>query len=281
MRTKDWLKDAEMILADNGIKTARLDALIMLEYVSNHDRAWLLANPNSLINAEEITKLRNLLNKRKAHTPISYLLGKAEFYGREFVLNEWVLEPRPESETMIDGLKSLVQDFKNETTDGLIDPENLHIADVGTGSGALGITAALELPGAIVELIDIDENALKTAKMNVDLFTLNLCLTQSDLLENARAEQDILLCNLPYVPDDFKINLAATHEPRIAIFGGKDGLDVYRRLFKQLKNRKNRPLYILCESLPCQHDALKQIAQDSSYDLENTDDFIQLFKRNG
>src|SRR5579884_414304 len=148
MAINDWLKNAENELTESGIKTARLDALILLEHVSKHDRAWLLANPDAVINEQDEEELKNLLNKRKAHAPMSYLLGKVEFYGREFVLNHSVLEPRPESETMIDMLKHVAPkvrkrpDLKNE------DGSHISIADVGTGSGALGITAALEIKGS-------------------------------------------------------------------------------------------------------------------------------------
>ena len=127
------------------------------------------------------------------------------------------------------------------------------IADIGTGSGALGITAQLELPKASVELLEIDPKALEVAKMNVDKFTLSIKLLRSDLLAQTEASHDVLLCNLPYIPDDYQINEAASQEPKIAIFGGPDGLDLYRKLFLQVKNRPFKPLYILTESLLPQH----------------------------
>jgi release factor glutamine methyltransferase len=278
MSINDWLKYAEAFLKEKGIRTSRLDSILILEHVAGRDRSWLLANPDSIIDPALMQKLKNLLIKRSAHVPISYLLGKSEFYGREFVLNEAVLEPRPESEAMIDMLKHIALSMVKQPSKGLLSKNKLFIADVGTGSGALGITAALELPGSEIVLIDIDDEVLKTAKINVDLFTLNISLIKSDLLSKAPGPYDILLCNLPYVPDDYKINLAAGHEPKIAIFGGKDGLNLYRKLFKQASLLNHRPLYILCESLPFQHEDLKQIAESSSYILEKTDDFIQSFR---
>lgn len=271
MQIADWLKMGVQKLDSAGIGTARLDALILLEDVMGRDRAWLLANPKTEILPKQTAKLEKLLNRRAGHEPLAYIRGKTEFYGREFVINQDVLEPRPESEAMIDLLKDLVDD------EGL-SPKKLLIADVGTGSGALGITAKLELPDSQVELLDIDSKALKVAKVNVDKFTLDVNITESDLLEKSSCDYNVLLCNLPYVPDEFQINLAASHEPKLAIYGGQDGLDVYRQLFLQLDERSYRPLYILCEALPPQHAELAQLAAKGGYILRKGQDFVQLFE---
>lgn len=270
MNVNEWLKAARDKLAEAGIATARLDALVLLEDVTGIDRARLLADPQRQLKPKQTETLQNLLSRRARHEPIAYIRGKTEFYGREFVITSAVLEPRPESETMIDLLKKL-PDL----------PTKPRLADVGTGSGALGITAKLELPSAAVELLDIDSDCLKVATTNVDLFTLSVSVVQTDLLDGSAQNYDILLCNLPYVPDDFQINTAAGHEPRIAIFGGSDGLDLYRELFKQLKNIAHKPLYILCESLPPQHSGLQQIAAANGYQQAQRQDFIQVFKRQG
>lgn len=268
MKVADWLKEAENVLAVRSIGTARLDALILLEDVTGIDRARLLAESELKISAAQNHKLQKLLKIRARHMPLAYVRGKTEFYGREFKVSPAVLEPRPESEAMIDELKRL-SDL----------PEQPSIADVGTGSGALGITAALELPKARVHLLEIDPKALKTAQMNVDLFTLEIETFKTDLLESSSYNYDVLLCNLPYVPDGFQINTAATHEPIIAIFGGPDGLDLYRRLFTQVNRLAHVPLYILCESLPPQHQALNEIAQHNQYALTTENDFITVYRR--
>lgn len=255
------------ILNTAGIGTARLDALVLLEDVTGKDRSWLLAHPEHELSAAQLRKLQNLLKRRAQHEPLAYIRGKAEFCGREFVLTPAVLQPRPESETMIDLLKALP-----------LKSTRACIADVGTGSGALGITAQLELPQNTVELLEIDSKAIKIAKMNVDKFTLGLPVIKSDLLSGSDQAYDILLCNLPYVPDGFQINQSALREPRIAIFGGPDGLDVYRKLFKQVQKRSYKPLYILSESLPPQHAQLAEIAAKSGYIQVQQDDFIQVFE---
>jgi release factor glutamine methyltransferase len=262
-----WLKAAEAKLVQAGISTARLDALVLLEDVTGIDRAKLLAEPDQEISKAKQAKLKKLLASRAQHVPLAYVRGWTEFYGRKFVITPAVLEPRPESETMIDLLKKL-PDLPSEP----------YIADVGSGSGALGITAKLELPKAAVELLEIDEKAVEVAKINVDLHTTSIATIQSDLLEETDTNFNVLLCNLPYVPDDYHINASALHEPKIAIFGGPDGLDVYRKLFKQVQKRAVQPLYILSEALPPQHPPLAEIAQAHGYQLQRSDDFIQVFR---
>lgn len=270
MTVDNWLVKAERNLGAAGIGTARLDALVLLEDVTEINRAQLLAEPSTELSPIQITKLTKLLKRRARHEPLAYVRGYTEFYGHTFVITPAVLEPRPESETMIDLLKKLP---------GL--PTELRLADVGTGSGALGITAKLELSEhleATVELLEINSKALKVAKTNVDKFTLNIHTVKSDLLTRSTQQNDVLLCNLPYIPDDFHINQAATKEPAIAIFGGLDGLDIYRKLFKQISKLPSKPLYILTEALPNQHQTLQDIAKAHSYQLHSTEDFIQVFK---
>jgi release factor glutamine methyltransferase len=280
MTANAWLKHAQQQLETAGIGTARLDALILLEDSTRIDRAKLLADPETKLTAAQQAKLTKLLRRRALHEPLSYIRGFTEFYGRQFVITPAVLEPRPESETMIElllGLRKAGSTDPKSPNLSQIDWDNVHIADVGAGSGALGITAQLELPGAKIDILEIDPAALRVAKTNVDLFTLPIAAIRSDLLAQGGGSYDILLCNLPYVPDDYHINKAAAREPRLAIFGGPDGLDIYRKLFNQVVGLPKRPLFILTESLPPQHEHLQTIAEAAGYQLLKTEDFIQVF----
>lgn len=260
-----WLRDSTTQLSNAGVGTARLDCFVLLEDVTEHDRSWLLAHPEHTLNESTIDALRIKLERRTHHEPLAQIRGKTEFYGREFIVSEDVLEPRPESETMIELLK------------GLQLPDHPHIVDIGSGSGALGITAKLETPNAVVTLLDIDPRALTVSEANAKKHHTNTPCIESDLLANAPARIDAILANLPYVPDDYHINEAASHEPRIAIFGGPDGLDVYRRLFEQLQSMSKAPRYILTESLPFQHADVKAIAMHAGYHMIESEDFIQVF----
>ena len=274
MTVNEWLTQATSYLEAADVQTARLDAIILLEDCVLQSRAWIFAHPESKLSSNQVAALKKLLKRRSVHEPLSYVRGKCEFYGREFVLSPAVLQPRPESETFIQLLKELGSSgcFGSNTE------HVVRIADVGAGSGALGITAALELPHCQVDLLEIDPKAVEVAKTNVDKFTLNINVTVGDLLANTKRYFDVFLCNLPYVPDGYKINKAASYEPRLAIFGGPDGLDIYRRLFDQVQNRTSKPLYILTESFSSQHEVLHEIAIHAGYRLLKTDDFIQVFR---
>ena len=276
MRADVWLKAAIQQLHSAGIETARLDALVLLEDYSGHDRGYLLAHPELVIDESVVQQLANVLKERAQHIPLAYLRGKAEFYGREFVVGPGVLVPRPETEAMIDLFNQLLGEL-NGRRQSAPNGKQWRVADVGTGSGALGITAALEQPSVHVSLLEIDTAAIEIAKTNVINLSTATPVIESDLLKNAAQDYDILLSNLPYVPDDYVINQAATHEPALAIFGGADGLDLYRRLFTQIKIVANKPLYILTEALPQSHELLATLAGASSYQLMKTADFIQLF----
>jgi release factor glutamine methyltransferase len=283
MTTGYWLKTATQFLQSRAITTARLDCLVLLEDAMQINRAQLLAEPDKDMRDGLVNHLQKLLVRRSKHEPLAYIRGRSEFYGRNFVINQHVLTPRPESEMMIDLLKELYP-APDESAPYSFSASNtqkrLLIADVGAGTGALGITAAMELENASVDLLEIDDEALKVAERNVDLMTSHVTVKKSDLLLGGLKSYEVLLCNLPYVPDAYEINKAASFEPKIALFGGPDGLDLFRRLFEQVSELADRPLYILTEALPSTHDALLAIAVATGYRLLRTEDFIQVFTPN-
>ncbi len=298
MTIEQFLQQNTRYLEAAGVGTARLDVLVLLEDCLNKNRTQLLARPEENITIEQLKWLKPRVARRGKHEPLAYIRGKTEFYGREFIVNKHVLEPRPESETMIDLLKSAVipvkagiQSKKNSfkswvpdqvrnEADSDTDPT---IIDVGTGSGALAITAKLELPEATVIGIDIDPKCLKVASANAEMLATEVELIEGDLLNSLAIDFQLqtsvcILANLPYVPNSFHISEAASSEPRIAIFGGKDGLDVYRRMFSQLRAFSWQPDLVLAESMPPQHDILESIAKEAGFTLTRTDDFIQQFE---
>jgi release factor glutamine methyltransferase len=268
MKVNDWLAGATENLEAASVPSARLDCLILLEDTLHKDRAYLLAHPEVELHPHQLGRLNRQVKRRSVHEPLAYIRGFTEFYGRKFRVNKHVLEPRPESETMIELLKTL--DLPNKPK----------IADVGTGSGCLGITAALELHDPYVDLYDIDSSALAVAKHNTVLHELHLHAHKRDLLNRPARDYEVILANLPYVPTTWKINEAARHEPRLAIFGGKDGLDLYRRLFEQLSKMDSKLHFVLTESLPSQHEKLALIAEKHGYHLLKSQGFIQVFTNN-
>lgn len=265
-----WLSYAKDKLETAGIGTARLDSQVLLADMLQHNRGWVMAHLETVITDETRAELDKQLDERARHVPLAYIRGKTEFYGREFYVDKRVLEPRPESETMIDILKKILDIEKSS-----------EIIDVGTGSGALAITAKLEIPDAKVRATDIDPNCLEVAEKNASKYHVEIEFTRGDLLEpisDIPGLTIITLANLPYVPEEYQINQAALQEPRQAIFGGADGLDPYRRLFAQAAGFVQRPRFILTESMPPQHRTLTLIAARYGFRMIQADDFIQVFQ---
>lgn len=268
--TNLWLSKTTRRLAEAHIEMARLDALVILGDVTGKSRAHLLAHPELELTAVQEKELQKLLNRRIKHEPLAYLRNKVEFYGRELAINSHVLVPRPESEAIIELLKAHHKETNFST-----------VVDVGTGSGALAITAALELPSCQVFGLDIDQKCLEIASRNATSHEAKVDLRFGNLLEPLSKDRLVgpiaLLANLPYVPDDYQINQAAKHEPKLALFGGKDGLDLYRAMFDQFKKYSNKSIFVFTESLDFQHDELMNIARAQHYKEIANEGLVQVF----
>jgi release factor glutamine methyltransferase len=266
MTVLEWLQTSMIKLRDTGVDSPRRDCMVLIEDLLGKDRAWVNAHGEYKLADEQTTILNKQIKKRLNRIPLAYIRGKAWFYKRFFHVDPRVLIPRPESESFITILKDL-------------DLENSIIADVGTGSGCLGITAALEIPGAAVHLYDIDPAALKVACQNARRHEIKAEFYQSDLLGDLRAAQyDVLAANLPYVPEGLVTSPEIEAEPKLALFSGKDGLDQYRRFWQQIESLDQKPKYILTESLQNQHSELEKLATQAGYDPNGTDLLVQSFK---
>ena len=273
MNIASWLKNAITTLTlESG--TAELDAEVLLAHVLGVDRSWLHAHQEFELDQNQVKILGSYVNRRALHEPMAYILEKTQFYGREFYITSSVLVPRPESEAIIDLCKLHCKDRSTNTV----------VIDVGTGSGALAVTAALEIHPLKTIAIDIDASCLGNARINAEKMTVAVELLQGDLLNPVAArdfsQNDVtILANLPYVPDAHTINDAAMREPKIAIFGGVDGLDLLKKLFEQAANIASKSTTVITESLPFQHTDLVEIANQNSFKLIDSNDFIQMFER--
>jgi release factor glutamine methyltransferase len=261
----DFLAEATQKLVEAGVESARLDVLILLEDVLVVDRGQLLAHPEIELSKAQLDQLDTFIAQRKEQIPIAYIRGKAAFFGRDFSVSREVLVPRPESEEMISLLARL--DL----------PDRPVIIDIGTGSGCLGVTAALALPAATVYVSDISKPALKIATDNAKRLQASVQPIRQDLLVNDDRHYDVILANLPYVPLGFPVNKPTQFEPPEALFSGSDGLDHYRIFWQQVADRADQPTHVLTESLPSQHHHLALLARNSGYVLEKTSGFIQHF----
>ncbi|HJQ08953.1 MAG TPA: HemK/PrmC family methyltransferase [Candidatus Saccharimonadales bacterium] len=259
------LSQATQGLEMAGVETARLDCLVLLEDILKLDRAHILAHPEYQLTPFQIVALHKRVKRRTRHIPLAYIRGKAMFYGRELTVNKRVLIPRPETEAMIDLLKTIPL------------PQDARLADIGTGSGCIGVTAALEIPGSTIHLYDIDPDALAVANHNARKHGIRAQYYPHDLLEHNFGPYDVVLANLPYIPDNYPINKAARHEPSLALFAGTDGLELYHRFWSQLGSHYQPPAHVLTEALPEQHASLTHLAKNTGYRLARINGFVQHF----
>ena len=261
----DWLNKSEKILRDSNISSSRLDCLMLLEFVLQKTRVHILSEMGYELSQDDLKKLDDFLLLRKDRLPIAYITGSVNFFRRDFFVNQDVLIPRPETEEIIS--QTLKLNLKNIS----------RIADIGCGSGCIGISLALELPDKKVDLYDLDQKALDVAKINCSRYNLKLNLTKSNLLAKLEDNYDLIVCNLPYVPIDLNVSSEVSYEPKTAVFSGKDGMDLYRKFWTQVYELKSKPVYIITESLIFQHDLMENIAKEYSYNIISKNALIQTF----
>ncbi len=156
------------------------------------------------------------------------------------------------------------------------------IIDIGTGSGALAITAKREVPSAQVIATDISSKALQIAKKNAQAHNTDIQFVSGSFLESLKSDQlkgAIIIVNLPYVPHELITSPEITREPKEALFSGNDGMDHYQEFWQQVKNTQTKPQVILTESLEPQHETMATLAQNAGYTLQKTEILIQQFVR--
>ena len=209
----------------------RNEARLLLAYVLHRDHAWLVAHDDYVFTNDELAHINALTARRVAGEPIAYLLGMREFYGREFRCSPAALIPRPDTELLIErALLRLAADAALRVFDQAL----LRVLDVGTGTGCVAITIALESPNAIVTAIDISPDALALAKENAQRLSANVTFIQSNWFAALPPDMqfDLILSNPPYiVPGDAHlIQGDLRFEPSIALADAVDGLESYRQL---------------------------------------------------
>ncbi len=263
----DWLQYATKTLRANHIQTARLDAQLLLEHALGQNRAWILAHTDTLISDEQFVQLSELLLKRTNGLSLAYIVGQKEFYGRSFRITSNVLVPRPESESFIELLGTLP-----------IRPGQ-SLIDIGTGSGCLAVTAALEFPDLHVTAVDISTAALAIAKQNAKNHNAKVSFQTADLFGSITTTYDLILANLPYVPRDFDVSHEVRHEPDIAVFADQEGLELIEKLAPQASQHLNDGGYIMLESLKMQHAQVTAMYQKTGFRLVRSAGLVQIFQK--
>ena len=265
MNVSSWLKRTA---TSNNID--RLDAELILAHAIGRDRVFLYAHPDHELSVKEETNVDAMLRRRQNHEALAYILGKKEFYTREFDVSPAVLIPRPESEAII----SLAKE---------ISPKPLSILDVGTGSGCLAITLKLEIPEAQVVALDISPEALEIAQKNAKKLGADVEFRQSDLCSALKEDEkfDLIVANLPYVDRSWEwLSPELQYEPELALYAREGGLELIKRLVLQAPKYLKKQGSLLLESDLLQHDELKRYTEQmASFRLQKTDGLIQLYTR--
>ena len=213
---------------------APIEARLILQRACNLTTEKLLANHSTRLSPDQYSEIQRIVNRRLTREPLSYILGERDFYGRTFQIDRRVLIPRPETELLID----LCVDFV--TQNGLTKPR---ICDIGTGSGIIAITLAKELPDARITATDISDDALEIAQNNAAEHNASIEFVLEDATQSLPRESfDIIVSNPPYIRSDVLTTLepeVRDWEPRIALDGGSDGMDILRPLMHSLPNQLN------------------------------------------
>jgi len=259
----------------NGIDTARLDSELLLAHALDCDRLRLYVDYEKPVLAQERDRYRALVQRRAAdRVPVSLLLGQREFWSLSFRVTSDVLTPRPETETLVEAALSKVDDAESA----------IRILDLGTGSGAIALSLASELPHAEITATDISTSALQIATENADHLHMRerIRFLAGNLFEPVASERfDLVVSNPPYVARDDAASLPPelSHEPEVALFAGADGLEVIRRLVAEAGNHLSPGGWLLFELSPEQIETAEiELAKAGFSEIERRFDLARLVR---
>lgn len=256
----DWLADATRQLVFAEIPSARLDSELILAHTLRKNRSYLHAHPEEPLTDRSIEIANARLSLRIERVPVAYIIGHKEFYGRQFSVTTATLIPRPESEALIELLKQVIP--RNSS---LLKENPLRLIDVGTGSGALGVTAKLLFPELNVTLSDVSRHALKIAEKNAENLHADVSVLQSNLLADYPFTANIIIANLPYVDPEWERSPETEHEPASALFATNHGKALIYELLVQTKDKLVDGGSLILEADPEQHPDI--IAEAKKYGL--------------
>ena len=252
------LRGAESYLAERGVENPRLNAEHLLAHALGLKRMELYLQFDRQLTEAERAPLRDTVKRRGAREPLQHILGTAEFHGRTFACDKRALIPRPETEQLVEIALEMVK--------GKTSPK---ILDVGTGSGVIAITLALELPEAEVQAADLSTDALALAAANAERHGLTGRITfhQADLLPPGDSKFDLIVANLPYIPaaEIAALSPEVRHDPLAALDGGPDGLDLIRRLIEAAPERLTPGGALLLEIGAGQADAVNTLLTNRKF----------------
>ena len=248
-------------LKQKGVNSYQIDALLILCHCLSFSKEQVIFNPNFILSSNQQSQFFSLVTRRENHEPISHIVGRREFFGNDFVVNNNVLDPRPDSESLIELAIDVFAD-QNQA---------LEILELGVGSGCLLLTILKYFPAAYGFGVDISDKALEIARKNADLFGLSnrVNLSQSNWFANIDSQKkfDLIISNPPYIKTNDILSLqeeVKNFEPNLALDGGFDGLNCYDLIAQNVKQFLRESAFLLLE-----------IGQDQESDV------IKIFSRAG
>ncbi len=250
------LKEISSLLNSYGAECPQEEALIIIEHVTKFSRAKIMLDPQKSYTESTIFEI---LEKRKEHIPLQYIIGSWEFMGKEFYVSEDCLIPRPDTEILVERALNLTKD-------------GMHVCDLCTGSGCIGISIATRKNVALT-LLDISSGALNMAKRNADRHGVGARFILGDLRTDIPNEKfDIITVNPPYIPtkDIESLSSEVKKEPTLALDGGLDGLDIIRHLLNSTISYLNDNGKMLIEFGYDQENEMRALlkgANISSYEI--------------
>jgi release factor glutamine methyltransferase len=266
MKIKDALETIESKARQYGEEVSSQERIIILSEVINRDFSQIISDKEQELSETQKIKLKSVLQELfERSRPLEKITGRAFFYGLELFVDENVLSPRPETEILVE--KALMY----------IDKETLakpKVLDLGTGSGCISIAIANHCPGVHITAVDVSEAALDVAKRNVSTYSMNdrIDVIRSDLFsEVIDRDYDIIVANPPYISEDEFKSLdprVLYHDPRCALYGGRDGLDFYRRIFASAFSYLKKGGAIFVEAGADQADKIMELIDERYIKVE-------------
>jgi release factor glutamine methyltransferase len=233
MQLKQAVDAAFKRFTTHDVPSPRLNAELLMMLVLGRERAYLYAHPDLELTPDEEFHYDKVVDERARGVPTQYITGHQEFWGLDLLVSPAVLIPRPETEHVVETVLELVKELKP--------PATLKLVDIGTGSGAIALALASELPRAEIHACDISDDALEMARLNAARLGLEqrINFRKSDLLSAYAGEKfDFVVSNPPYVGEsemDKVQKQVREFEPKIAVFSGEEGMDIYRRLIPEAR----------------------------------------------
>lgn len=239
-----------------GFQTPELDAKLLLQHITGYSSAELISKSNDIISVEQSIEFAGFVERRLTHEPVHRIIGYREFYGRAFLLSDATLIPRPDTETLVEAVVEL---------------KPASVLEIGTGSGAIAISLAAELPKVEITATDISKDALGTASSNAVAHDVlgRIKFLETDLFEDVAGKFDLIVSNPPYIPSAEIKTLqkeVKVFDPIAALDGGGDGLDFYHAIFRDA-SAFLKPAGKVCVEIGFgQEDDVSRIAIANGYD---------------